>query len=110
MCCPAVAAQSYADQEQVLHRDLATLISDARWLKHYMAAALRLQGTALLMAADAFGSLPQPSPPASRVLASPSPPPAVADLSEEGSPLTPAPYTTAARLPGTGGSWEDTHG
>jgi hypothetical protein len=65
-----VAAQNYADQEQLLHRDLSTLLADASWLRHYAAAALRLQGNALLAAAEAFGPMPAaPSPPASKVAA-----------------------------------------
>lgn len=73
----AVAAQSFADLEQLLHRDLATLITDARWLRHYAAAALRLQGNALLGAAEAFGPLPAQSPPARKLAEPPSPPPGI---------------------------------
>ena len=54
---PAVTSQNFDQQEALLARDLAALIADGQYLKHYVAAALRLQGGALLGAADAFGEL-----------------------------------------------------
>ncbi|KAI3436754.1 hypothetical protein D9Q98_006166 [Chlorella vulgaris] len=66
-----VTTQNFEQQESLLARDLAALIADGQYLKHYVAAALRLQGGALLGAADAFGELtsaPTPPPP---VVASP---------------------------------------
>ena len=32
---PAVSAQTYAEQEALLHRDFSTLIADAAWLRSY---------------------------------------------------------------------------
>ncbi|KAI7840379.1 hypothetical protein COHA_005922 [Chlorella ohadii] len=52
-----VTSQNFDQQEALLARDLAALIADGQYLKHYVAAALRLQGGALLGAADAFGEL-----------------------------------------------------
>lgn len=62
-----VCTQNFDQQEGLLARDLAALITDGQYLKHYVAAALRLQGGALLGGADAFGELtsaPAPPPPA----------------------------------------------
>lgn len=52
-----IATENFDQQEAQLARDLEALITDAHYLKHYIAAALRLQGTALLDGSDAFGEL-----------------------------------------------------
>lgn len=50
-----LAVQSFQEKEQALSGDLATLIKDATWLRHYMSSALRVQGEALLGASKALG-------------------------------------------------------
>ncbi|KAI3432583.1 hypothetical protein D9Q98_004132 [Chlorella vulgaris] len=52
-----IATENFDQQEAQLARDLEALITDAHYLKHYIAAALRLQGTALLDGSDTFGEL-----------------------------------------------------
>jgi hypothetical protein len=69
-----VTTQNFDQQEALLARDLAALIADGQYLKHYVAAALRLQGGALLGAAEAFGELsgsPAPAPAPGTAQASP---------------------------------------
>ena len=70
---PAVTSQNFDQQEALLARDLAALIADGQYLKHYVAAALRLQGGALLGAADAFGELTSGGVAAAPMPAGPSP-------------------------------------
>lgn len=68
-----VTSQNFDQQEALLARDLAALIADGQYLKHYVAAALRLQGGALLGAADAFGELTSGAVAAAPMPAGPSP-------------------------------------
>ncbi|KAL4457824.1 hypothetical protein ABPG75_012689 [Micractinium tetrahymenae] len=90
-----VATQSFMEQEALLHRDLSTLISDAAWLRHYVAAAFRLEGHALLTSAEAFGPLPGGAspPPASKLAVTVGAPPATPAMA--GGPFEAAPPATA---------------
>lgn len=64
--------QRFDQQEAQLAQDLTSLIADARYLKHFIAAALRLESGALLGAADAFGELASAdAPPSPRAATTP---------------------------------------
>lgn len=43
-CFLAVVSQTFVQQEQLLHRDFSTLITDAQYLKAYGAPAERVAG------------------------------------------------------------------
>lgn len=40
----SATSQSYLETERLLHRDLSTLLSDARWLRHYGEVEVGLRG------------------------------------------------------------------
>lgn len=91
-----MANQQFDQQEALLAQDLAALIADARFLKHFVAAALRLESSALQSAADAFGELASASvPPSPRATNTPASSAAASPL---GSPMAVTLTTNAAVL------------
>lgn len=69
----AAALEAYTTAEADLNRQLVTLIRDAAWLRHCVAAALGIQGGALLDAAAATG-VPDAARLGSRAAAGPATP------------------------------------
>ena len=52
----AVRTKEFEEKEQAVFEDLSALIKDAKWLRHFMAIGLKLNGEALVSAAAAFGA------------------------------------------------------